>query len=528
MNKQKETAHLPKFSGVPVKIAAIYAIMGGVWIIFSDRFLALLITDRTLFTLLETGKGWFYVAVTAFILYWLIKRYLAEIFRATKAQGASEARFQAILQSAPVSILEVDVSAVKADLDNLAEHGVNKISQYFVERPDFVRQALQKLKLLDVNEAALRLCGAPSKTELLEGLAQLFEPGSLPIFREALIAIAEGKSRFEAEAALQTLHGERKNIWLALAIPADRARFSSLSITVMDITERKRTEELLRLLESAVQQTSEAITITTAELDPPGPRIVYVNPAFTRITGYTAEEVLGKTPRILQGPKTDRAELERMLQRLMHRQTFQGETVNYRKDGTEFVMEWYVAPLMDSTFQITHFVALQRDVTKRNRAEKERRENEALLQVIFDQAFQLMGLMKPDGTLIKINRTAFDFIKGKEAEVLGKPFWETPWWTHSAEQQERLREAIKTAALGKFTRFEATHPTPDGGLVYVDFSLKPVKDEQGQVVLLVPEGRDITARKLAEEGVHKLNKELRRKVVELEAATGRLKELDQR
>jgi len=217
-----------------------------------------------------------------------------------------------------------------------------------------------------------------------------------------------------------------------------------------------------------------------------------------------------------------------MLQRLMHRQTFQGETVNYRKDGTEFVMEWYVAPLMDSTFQITHFVALQRDVTERNRAEKELRENEALLQVIFDQAFQLMGLMKPDGTLIKINRTAFDFIKGKEAEVLGKPFWETPWWTHSAEQQERLREAIRTAALGEFARFEATHLTPDGGLVYVDFSLKPVKDEQGQVVLLVPEGRDITARKLAEEEVHKLNEELNRKVVELEAATGKLKELDQR
>lgn len=371
MDKQKGTAHQPGFSKVPVKIAAIYAFIGGGWIIFSDRILALFVTDRTSFTWLETVKGWFYVGVTTFILYWLIKRYLAEIFRATKARGESEERFQALLQTAPVSILEADVSAVKADLDNLAEHGVKKISQYFVERPDFVQQALQKIKLLNVNETALKLCGARSKTELLEGLAQLFVPGTLPLFRDALTAIAEGNRRFEAEAALQTLQGERKNIWLALAIPADRTKFSSLSITVMDITERKRTEELLRLLESAVQQTSEAITITTAELDPPGPRIVYVNPAFTRITGYTAEEVLGKTPRILQGPKTDRAELDRMLQRLMHRQTFQGETVNYRKDGTDFIMEWYVAPLMDSTFQITHFVAVQRDVTERNRTEEE-------------------------------------------------------------------------------------------------------------------------------------------------------------
>ncbi len=370
MDKQKESAHPPGLNKVPVKIAAIYAVMGGGWILFSDRILALLVTDRASFTWLETVKGWFYVGVTACILYWLIKRYLTEIFRATRARGESEERFQAILQTAPVAILEADASAVKADLDILAEHGVSKLGQYFVERPDFVLQALQKIKLLDVNETALKLCGAQSKTELLEGLAR-FMPGSLQIFRDALTAIAEGKRRFEAEAVLQTIQGERKDVWLVLAIPADSTKFGSLSITVTDITERKRTEELLRLLESAVQQTSEAITITTAGLDPPGPRIVYVNPAFSLITGYTVEEVLGKTPRILQGPKTDRAELDRMLQRLMHRQTFQGETVNYRKDGTEFIMEWYVAPLMDSTFQITHFVAVQRDVTARKLAEEE-------------------------------------------------------------------------------------------------------------------------------------------------------------
>src|SRR6266702_2945710 len=245
MDKQKETPLPPGFGKVPVKIAAMYAVMGGVWIIFSDRVLALWVTDRTLFTWLETVKGWFYVGVTTFILYWLIKRYLTEIFRATRARGESEERFQAIFQTAPVSILEADVSAVKADLDNLAEHGVKITSQYFIERPDFVLQALQKIKLLDVNQTTLKLSGARSKTELLEGLALLFVPGSLPIFFDALTAIAEGKRRFEAEAALQTFQGERKNIWLALAIPADSTKFSSLSITVTDITERKRTEELL-------------------------------------------------------------------------------------------------------------------------------------------------------------------------------------------------------------------------------------------------------------------------------------------
>jgi sigma-B regulation protein RsbU (phosphoserine phosphatase) len=129
------------------------------------------------------------------------------------------------------------------------------------------------------------------------------------------------------------------------------------------------------------------------------------------------------------------------------------------------------------------------------------RESYALLRVIFDQAFQLMGLLKPDGTLIEINQTAHQSIQGKESEVIGKPFWETPWWAHSPEEQERLREAIKAAARGEFVRFETTHTTNDGRLIYVDFSLKPVKDEKGNVVFLVPEGHDITERRRAEEAL---------------------------
>jgi PAS domain-containing protein len=126
---------------------------------------------------------------------------------------------------------------------------------------------------------------------------------------------------------------------------------------------------------------------------------------------------------------------------------------------------------------------------ERRRAEEELRNSEALLHTVFDQAFQLMGLMKPDGTLIKINRSAADSIRTDVATVLNRPFWETPWWAHSPELQERLRAAIREAAEGKLVRFEVTHPSPGGELMYVDFSIKPVLDSIGQVILLVPEAR---------------------------------------
>lgn len=138
---------------------------------------------------------------------------------------------------------------------------------------------------------------------------------------------------------------------------------------IQDITERKRTEQSLRLLSSAVKQSKESIMITEADLDLPGPRIIFVNPAFTQMTGYTAAEVLGQTPRLLHGPRTDRAVLSRLRHNLEQGDDFSGETINYRKDGTEFIIEWQIAPLRDSSSAITHFVAIQRDVTGRRRLE---------------------------------------------------------------------------------------------------------------------------------------------------------------
>jgi PAS domain S-box-containing protein len=101
-----------------------------------------------------------------------------------------------------------------------------------------------------------------------------------------------------------------------------------------------RAEEQLRSLETAIEQSNESVMIMTARLDPPGPQILYVNPAFTKMTGYSPEEVIGKTPHILQGPKTDRAVLDQLRKDCAAGKVFHGETINYRKDGSEFHPEW--------------------------------------------------------------------------------------------------------------------------------------------------------------------------------------------
>ena len=130
----------------------------------------------------------------------------------------------------------------------------------------------------------------------------------------------------------------------------------------------------LRLLEAAVQQSSDAITITTADLELPGPHILFVNSAYTRITGYSLAEALTNTPRVLQGPETERFVLDHLKSRLSQGLPFSGETINYRKDGTPFCMEWEVAPVRMKAGAITHFVATQRDVTLRRETQERLRE----------------------------------------------------------------------------------------------------------------------------------------------------------
>ena len=121
------------------------------------------------------------------------------------------------------------------------------------------------------------------------------------------------------------------------------------------------------LLAAVVESTKDSIVITNTTLDEPGPTIVYVNTAFTEMTGYTFEEAVGKNPRFLQGPETDRRVLDDLRNRLSTGQLFSGKTVNYRKDGSAFINEWHIEPITAEDGKINHLLAIQHDVTERER-----------------------------------------------------------------------------------------------------------------------------------------------------------------
>ena len=150
----------------------------------------------------------------------------------------------------------------------------------------------------------------------------------------------------------------------------------------------KQELHLLKLLESVITNTKDAILITEAEpFNEPGPRILYVNEAFTKMSGYTSQEVIGKTPRILQGPKSDKKELKRLGEALRKWEQCEITTINYKKNGEEFWINMAISPVADENGWYTHWISIERDVTER--------KNEELQKLLMADISQLFNAPEP-------------------------------------------------------------------------------------------------------------------------------------
>ena len=143
-------------------------------------------------------------------------------------------------------------------------------------------------------------------------------------------------------------------------------------------------------------------------------------------------------------------------------------------------------------------------VIERKRIEKAMQTSEEKFKAIFDQSFQLTGLISTDGCILQANETAINMIGMEERDIIGTPLWESPWWRHSKAMAEKVKQAVELAAKGHFSRFESSHMDLTGEIRHIDFSLKPIMDPDGNVLYIIPEGRDITERKRAEAEAKKL------------------------
>ena len=168
-----------------------------------------------------------------------------------------------------------------------------------------------------------------------------------------------------------------------LHVRAHPVQTGGLAVYFRDVTEQRRRTEQLRLLQTAVAQQSDILVITSPDADPfEGRRILYVNAAFERVTGYAPDEVIGGTPRILLGPESDPGEIARIRAALAAGQPVRGELINYRKDGTPFWKELQISPVRDDSGRLTHWIDVQRDITHRKAAQQALEQSEERFRLV--------------------------------------------------------------------------------------------------------------------------------------------------
>ena len=348
--------------------------------------------------------------------------------------------------------------------------------------------------ILRINQRAAETAGKPVAEIEGKSTFEVYPQEAAKFYADDLEVIRSGVPKLGIVETLQDREG--KDLWIQTdKVPYCDKDGKVIGIVVLsqDITERKRAEESLRLLGTAVEQSQESIVITDAELDLPGPRILFVNPGFTRMTGYTAAEVLGKTPRILQGPRSDRAVLSRLRHALERGEPFHGEILNYRKDGTEFHLEWQVTPIHDANGVTTHFIAIQRDVTERMAAEAKL----STLVHSLESTSELICITNVQDRFTFVNQAFLRAYGYTEEEILGK----TPDILFSSKNPSSLMAEVLQQSHVSGWQGEVLDRRKDGTEFPIFLSTSKIRDRSGNIIGLLGVARDVTERKQLEKEI---------------------------
>ena len=255
--------------------------------------------------------------------------------------------------------------------------------------------------------------------------------------------------------------------------------------------ERKRTEQKLRLQATALESAANGILITDRE-----GTIIWANPAFTFLTGYTLEEVIGQNPRILKSGTQDPSFYESLWSTILAGQVWWGEVINRRKDGSLYTEDQTITPVRDENGEVSYFVAVKQDISERKRMEEALRESETRFRTLAQGS--PVGIFRTDATghCIFLNERGGEITGLSPEAAIGYS------WTQRVHPDDRDRVLAewntaleKNLPFGSEYRFEH----PDGGTTWVFGQALPEKGPAGEITSYVGTITDITERKRAEE-----------------------------
>ncbi|MEP7297188.1 MAG: PAS domain S-box protein [Burkholderiales bacterium] len=222
------------------------------------------------------------------------------------------------------------------------------------------------------------------------------------------------RNAISGEMPMQFEHlSQRLSRWFSVTVfPSSQG----LAIYFRDISEARAVRKRLELLEVSVAHLHDVVVIIeAAPLGDPGPRIQYVNEAFTRITGFERDDVIGRSPRLLQGALTDRAELKRIRAALDRSEPVHSELLNYTKMGLPYWIEMDIVPVAFAGEVCSHFIAVERDVTERKRAQQVLIDEDIRLRFLHDLAEAVRSIAEPEQVMAETARRLGDHLHASRA-----------------------------------------------------------------------------------------------------------------
>jgi PAS domain S-box-containing protein len=294
----------------------------------------------------------------------------------------SEERYQSLFEDSPLSLWEEDFSGVKSFLAGLKASGVRDLRSHFTAHPDDLRQVVEQVRVIDVNQATVHLHDAESKEAFMDRIHEVFTPESHAVFLEEFITFDAGAQVYESEIRMVTRKGAEKILIIRLSIPeTSKDSWERVIVTLMDITERKRAEELLRetteYLDRLISYANAPIIVWNPDL-----RISRFNRAFEKLTGRTEMEVLGGPVGVLFPPETMEQSMG-YIRSAAHGLFWKGlEIPILHTDGSVRTVLWNSAPISGSDGKIISVIAQGQDITERKTAEEAMERGKELYRYI--------------------------------------------------------------------------------------------------------------------------------------------------
>jgi len=344
---------------------------------------------------------------------------------------------------------------------------------------------------------------------------ELVHPDDRKRVMDLVEAHLDGRTEiFETEHRMRTKSGEWKWILNRGRTVVRDAEGKPLRVagTHMDVTERKRSEERLLLLERAVDAARNGIVITDPSL--PDNPIIFVNPSYVTNTGYSQAEVLGKNPRFLQGPETDRSTTMKVRQALNEGREVHTVLRNYKKDGTPFWNELSISPVKDFEGTVTHFIGVQADITERRSIETALKESEQKLWSLIQQSTDGILLTDEKGTIIEWNPAQVAITGLRFEEAVGRPVWDIQFLLAQRERQTpdlyehlmaRILDLLRTGKADWLDRsVEQDVHRSDGSVRNIESVVFPIKTLKGYMLGSI--ARDVTRQKKANAEIRTLSR----------------------